>query len=652
MTDQNELQIYASILWDPEDLIEVRCFPLKGVEDLFPKSFWMFAEDLPDIQRKLTKMNVKGYNIFAGVLPREKDGSSTDDECLPGRVVWCDFDHIKYLEAKRMAHGINLPPPSLVVDSGHGTHFYWRLTEKVNPWSLKQIVYDVAVALEKNNLDDEREEELFDKSVRNPSRVLRLPGYMNQKEPVAECRIVKHNENRVYTMDELRATVPLEALPDATTTFRLDLGGKIPRGRAEALKQASAYVETIATKEGNRNNAAYRVACLALVDFDLSENEAAHVLVAWNKSCCSPALSESELVTCLNSATKYASGEKGSKVREEEENQEGERRERRKKRKQEEDPEEDDDEDHDDQDDVIEDIRKELDGTKRLVRLPWDGLRESVPMLMPGKLVAISGLPGTSKSYLSLHLCQATANAQLQWAYLPMEDTRAYHIRRMVALVSAEWKIAQHFDRLSGRKRHKILERIQAEYGDLITEWGSGIHRNPTIKGKKVKAVHADDVLEWAEDRSDEGCRLIVIDPLAQIDFEGKEEWRAQASFVRSLIGIANCSYSTIVLVVHKAKTASKDGSVYSMEGSKRIGDLSFAALTVDFNFKEVRVMNKEDEEEEMTPNRIITIDKCRDGTATGAKIAFQFGEMGPSYREMGRIITGPKIKTFLKKEK
>jgi len=146
-------------------------------------------------------------------------------------------------------------------------------------------------------------------------------------------------------------------------------------------------------------------------------------------------------------------------------------------------------------------------------------------------------------------------------------------------------------------------------------------------------------VLDWAEDQCEDGARLLVIDSLAQIEFDGREEWKAQATFWRTLLGIANRSNSTIIMIIHLSKTAKGDfSSIYSVEASKRFGDLAFSVLGLQQKKLEDTVLNTSDGFRGMvTSNCTLHNMKCREGTLErGAQVAFRFGRNGPSFEDLG----------------
>ena len=72
-----------------------------------------------------------------------------------------------------------LPEPTIAIHSGHGIHVYWRLAEPLHDLDLWRSM--------QSQLNDRLD---ADKSIKNPERIMRMPGYMNTKEePYQDCFI-------------------------------------------------------------------------------------------------------------------------------------------------------------------------------------------------------------------------------------------------------------------------------------------------------------------------------------------------------------------------------------------------------------------------------------------------------------------------------
>jgi len=110
-------------------------------------------------------------------------------------------------------------------------------------------------------------------------------------------------------------------LPDAILTALWNQAGddlappeEWRSGPKSPAERAALYVDRIpAAAKGARNAQAYRVACVLLRDFALSESEAAPIMAAYNARC-TPPLGAAELAGRIQAAQKYGLGVRGSKL--------------------------------------------------------------------------------------------------------------------------------------------------------------------------------------------------------------------------------------------------------------------------------------------------------------------------------------------------
>lgn len=122
---------------------------------------------------ELRALNEQGWNIFFGASPRmRKSGEKADIAHVA--TFWADLDGKDYPggKAEALEKLLNFEiTPTAIVDSGHGYHGYWVLSEVVVVSDPKQ--------LEGCMLGIERV--LGSDSVHNLDRVMRLPGFVNMK---------------------------------------------------------------------------------------------------------------------------------------------------------------------------------------------------------------------------------------------------------------------------------------------------------------------------------------------------------------------------------------------------------------------------------------------------------------------------------------
>lgn len=118
-------------------------------------------------------------NVFFGVCPRHTTTDNMEHHIKMVRCLWADVDHSTPLETLCRVKAANMPDPTVVVNSGNGTHLYWVLRSPVYLFPtdticaaghhLKGIIAGIAKAIGGDSTFD-------------LSRVLRVPGTMNRKD--------------------------------------------------------------------------------------------------------------------------------------------------------------------------------------------------------------------------------------------------------------------------------------------------------------------------------------------------------------------------------------------------------------------------------------------------------------------------------------
>jgi putative DNA primase/helicase len=229
----------------------------------------------------LASKNAQHLNIHPGVNPRKirpaKRGKNKDIEHYV--ALWLDTDDDKHDrrfidERIKFLTGEGVPP-SAVLETGHGRHFYWLLDR---PYPVAEAVGCIAGLVDVTQADP-----VFD-----PSRVLRLPGTSNVKDRAKpmSCRIVEATWTRY----------PLAAF----TKYAVDVG-KIDEPDDEKLSKSENEIERIkqGVGEGGRNVGAAKLAGHYL-GRGLGLDETRELLRSWNAKN-DPPMSDEELETTLAS---------------------------------------------------------------------------------------------------------------------------------------------------------------------------------------------------------------------------------------------------------------------------------------------------------------------------------------------------------------
>lgn len=190
----NDLQIIASVLFEPTDVVEVRAIHSVRKGDIV--HHWSVAQELFTLYDVLQGLNQNGYNIYFGVNPRKHVGGTKKEDVALARCIFADFDDKddpmirpscndgagcgRYEFVLNRIIDAGLPEPSLVVSSGGGIHCYWRLDEPIDEANAFKAAQKQIIHLLRS-----------DNSINDFPRVMRMPGFLNVKtKPYRDCFII------------------------------------------------------------------------------------------------------------------------------------------------------------------------------------------------------------------------------------------------------------------------------------------------------------------------------------------------------------------------------------------------------------------------------------------------------------------------------
>lgn len=190
-------------IYSRDDKIEIRPFP--KVE--FNSIKWFSLSDtdpdndltgtaVQDLWDHILKLN-KTTNIGFGINPRKHVGAKKNEGVALARCLACDLDYhdgktittpdFYEAHARQKLVDAKLPEPSIIINSSHGFWLLWMLDEPLTDLGLWQRHQEsLAAALG------------GDTTGTNPERIIRMPGTVNHKSPMAlatlmTCSSVKHS---------------------------------------------------------------------------------------------------------------------------------------------------------------------------------------------------------------------------------------------------------------------------------------------------------------------------------------------------------------------------------------------------------------------------------------------------------------------------
>jgi hypothetical protein len=237
---------FAAAVWEPGDLVEVRLLP-------GGRQTWHVANQLHNQEPGLRFANENGENIYIGINPRNKQGGKGEDVLL-ARMLMADFDDCTPEQAAEKAAAAGLPPATLIVNSGHGAHHYWRLTQAVE--DLKRWTRAVKALIARCGSD---------KTIFDPPRILRLPGFFNVKEePHISCEIIGGDPSLRYAIERVAGPEEswlVEEERIETGSLAWAAGDEEINERMRNLSRATMAFVISGGPEGKRQKLCFDAAC-------------------------------------------------------------------------------------------------------------------------------------------------------------------------------------------------------------------------------------------------------------------------------------------------------------------------------------------------------------------------------------------------------
>jgi hypothetical protein len=302
LSADEQITRYMECVVEPDDIVEVRCIRTSGGKTEANRG-WHLASSLALRVGPLAESNERGWNVYVGANPRPHK-RATGDRCIQlARTLFADFDGgCSVDEARRRWEAAGMPQPSLVIQSGHGIHVYWRLSEPLTDLCVWSQVQRLLIAALRS-----------DASIHNPERMMRLPGFLNVKcEPHVPCSILDKDRERRYEFGELSRLLQRQ---DTETNGQVEHDSSSAAADDESvMSRAREYIRQVPNeRQGSRNGAAFRVSAVLVNDFGLGGANAFQLLREWNVGN-DPPLDETELVRVLKSGGKYSKNPRGCKA--------------------------------------------------------------------------------------------------------------------------------------------------------------------------------------------------------------------------------------------------------------------------------------------------------------------------------------------------
>ncbi|PSB55160.1 DNA primase, partial [Chroococcidiopsis cubana CCALA 043] len=178
----------------------------------------------PNTGRKADRLNweqverwqAQGYGVYIVV----NGGGHKDEDVKSCRAIFCEFDDRPIEDQKEFWRSLNLPEPTLQVQTRKSVHTYWVFDAAIEIDAWRKLQTDLLIRTGS------------DPALKNPSRVMRLAGSYHIKpgcEPV-RCNIIHCGDKRC-SYEELRAAIPLPKPPATKLPLLQPSCGSTPQGQ-------------------------------------------------------------------------------------------------------------------------------------------------------------------------------------------------------------------------------------------------------------------------------------------------------------------------------------------------------------------------------------------------------------------------------------
>ncbi len=268
-------------------------------------------------------------------------------------------------------------------------------------------------------------------------------------------------------------------------------------------------------------------------------------------------------------------------------------------------------------------------GRRTCIGTPWPMADRLTRALQPGAVMLLCGSPGASKSLTLLQACQHWQTTGTTWAAYELEESRDYHLLRVLAqrsglsdLTDPGW-VKDHPDE---------VRAAFDEHADFLDAFGK------CLWARSDNLPTLADVADWIEQRASEGVRVIAVDPITQADRGGENPWTADNAFLGRAKRSAEQHGASIVLVTHPVKAWSGP-DLNNLAGSAAFGRFSQTALWLESHDAKTSAVATACGTTDLQHNRTLHVLKARYGQGQGVRLACTFRGEDLTLRELGSIV-------------
>lgn len=164
------------------------------IDGAVSQSWWPIPKYTCHLADAAIDRDREGADVYVGVLPRTRTGGKSADVTPYTSTLWVDVDGKHFGDGKQGALDalLDFPvAPSVIVDSGHGYHAYFRLDHLYLFDDVQPIMKGIA-------------KRIGGDAVHDRARILRLPGLSNHKDGGnAPVRLLRFDTTSSFLLSDL-----------------------------------------------------------------------------------------------------------------------------------------------------------------------------------------------------------------------------------------------------------------------------------------------------------------------------------------------------------------------------------------------------------------------------------------------------------------
>jgi hypothetical protein len=218
------------------DDVYLRCLPKSTSGDDTRFRAKNLTAKMPELPwAELERCQANGYGVYVVV----NGGGHKDSDVTECHVIFYEHDNLPLDLQTNLWQTLDLPEPTLQVNTGgKSIHSYWVLSEPADPQPWRILQADLLEFAD------------ADRSIKNPSRVMRLAGTAHQG--TGQLATIASSGGRLYAFQELRAIVPTQQRPNKPTRATTS-SATVDIPLVNCLSRKNRDLITSGVGEGGRN---------------------------------------------------------------------------------------------------------------------------------------------------------------------------------------------------------------------------------------------------------------------------------------------------------------------------------------------------------------------------------------------------------------